>query len=817
MNVDNSSCIFKLAVKTLKKSAKRNIIAVAAIMLTTLLLTSVFSAVFSFKTASDELSYRMRGCKAIAYIDNLSDNLKDEISSDFPEEALAYETMIGEYSGQPFGNKPIVFTYMDDTSADWHYIDLSQGRLPEKDNEIAVDSAILSSLGIKEELGADVTLPYVSYMAESKGDVNYDTFKIVGIYKENTIGRCHYVCCSEDYAKQAGGIDRTNIFSIEYIEDVASYNVLPESIETYGGEDESATDFETIISILLFVAVIGFSGYLIIFNIFQISVVNDISYYGLLKTIGVTGKQLKKIIRIQSFILSAVGIPLGIILGIAVGIFTTPIILGSTILAPVADSFSMSPLIWILSAVFAFITVLISCNKPGKIAARISPVEAFRYSEVRVDNKNNKNVSGLAGMALRNMNRNKKKTILVYLSMALPIVILSLGLSFADGMSFDKFYSSDYAFKISNTDYFNCEMPDDVTGFINDFVSDSDIDNINKEFNFEESGSAYTTVGIPITDENDLAVIVGYDDSLFNKIELVEGDMAPLFEPDSNTIAVNLNGNDKQDVQVGDKVTVNYSQTECIDTRTGEILETEFDLKKTPNEFIKVENNRKQVEYEVCAIVDPSADLYIGYMLSDSYAFVLPSSKMESDTNGKIYRYLQVYNSKDTAMTEQAEKFIKEYCDNNSLAYKSDQTEREEFITLENTIRSIVIILCTVLLIIGILNFVNAVLTGILSRSHEFAVLKAIGMTDKQQKKVLVIEGYLYCLGSILMGGILYTVLQFPFVKVFEGLEYIVPEFSLTPMLLVSIVFVFLGALIPYIVYTVMARKTVVERLRTNE
>mgnify|MGYP002295052973 CR=1 FL=1 len=48
---------------------------------------------------------------------------------------------------------------------------------------------------------------------------------------------------------------------------------------------------------------------------FQISVTNDIRFYGLLKTIGTTPRQLRRIIRIQALLLSLVGIPLGLLLG----------------------------------------------------------------------------------------------------------------------------------------------------------------------------------------------------------------------------------------------------------------------------------------------------------------------------------------------------------------------------------------------------------------------------------------------------------------------------------------------------------------------
>ena len=71
-----------------------------------------------------------------------------------------------------------------------------------------------------------------------------------------------------------------------------------------------------------------FTGYLIIYNVFQISVTNDIRFYGLLKTIGTTGRQLKRIIRYQALALSLAGIPVGLLLGWLVGAGLTPAVIG---------------------------------------------------------------------------------------------------------------------------------------------------------------------------------------------------------------------------------------------------------------------------------------------------------------------------------------------------------------------------------------------------------------------------------------------------------------------------------------------------------
>ena len=106
---------------------------------------------------------------------------------------------------------------------------------------------------------------------------------------------------------------------------------------------------------------------------FQISVTNDIRFYGLLKTIGTTPRQLRRIIRQQALTLSLAGIPLGLVLGWLIGGQLTPAIVSQ--LNGVVPMTSVSPVIFIGAALFSLVTVLLSCRKPGRIAGK----EAAEY------------------------------------------------------------------------------------------------------------------------------------------------------------------------------------------------------------------------------------------------------------------------------------------------------------------------------------------------------------------------------------------------------------------------------------------------------
>ncbi len=129
---------------------------------------------------------------------------------------------------------------------------------------------------------------------------------------------------------------------------------------------ESQLDPELIIAIAAFLLLVIFTGYLIIYNIFQISVAGDIRFYGLLKTIGTTPRQLKRIIRQQALLLCLIGIPAGLLLGYGIGAVLVPVVLRSTQLDAGITTISTSPVIFLGSMLFALLTVLLSCSKPGK-------------------------------------------------------------------------------------------------------------------------------------------------------------------------------------------------------------------------------------------------------------------------------------------------------------------------------------------------------------------------------------------------------------------------------------------------------------------
>lgn len=151
---------------------------------------------------------------------------------------------------------------------------------------------------------------------------------------------------------------------------------------------------------------------------------------------GTTRKQLKKMIYGQANRLSLIGIPIGLVIGYLLGAVLVPVMITGTV---GEAKTAVNPYIFIGSALFAYLTVLISCMKPAKIAGKVSPMEALRYTDTGTASKRKikKSTGGanIPKMALANLGRNKKRTVTVICSLTLGLVLLSC--VYAKNASFD--------------------------------------------------------------------------------------------------------------------------------------------------------------------------------------------------------------------------------------------------------------------------------------------------------------------------------------------------------------------------------------------
>ena len=469
LNVANRSCIRRLSLRALRANRTRNLVAVLAIAMTALLFTSLFTIVLSINEGMQQANFRQGGGFYHGGFKYLTEAQFHELKDDPGIKAWSLRRYLGMPTEVPFNKSHVEIGYSDENEAHWTFCDPTEGRLPaEGTDEAATDTRVLELLGIEPQLGAKFTVTF-----EVDGHETTQTFTLCGWWEYDEASAANYILIPEsrvDAVLAEVGVTPPSQDGI-----TGSWNLdimLPSAMHIasdldailarhgYQSTDPAASNYiatgvnwgytgaqlaenldPTTAAILLTVLLlILLTGYLIIYNVFQISVAGDIRFYGLLKTIGVTPRQLRRIIRIQALALSAAGIPLGLVLGWLVGSQLTPFV--TRRLNDVETVVSANPLLFAGAALFALVTVLLSCARPGRMAARVSPVEALRYTEGigkrRSRGRKAHTVSPFS-MAWANLGRSRGKTAVTILSLGLAVTLLSLVATLTGGFDLDKY------------------------------------------------------------------------------------------------------------------------------------------------------------------------------------------------------------------------------------------------------------------------------------------------------------------------------------------------------------------------------------------
>lgn len=867
MKVKNGKCIRNLALKNMKASKLRNIISIAAIALTTILFTAFFTIFTSILDSIEYSNFRMVGTMAHGEFKRLTYEQYEELRYDPDIKEYGVRRFLGIADNDSFDKRYAEVSYMSENVVKWSLIELAEGKLPQEGtNQAAIDSNVLNALGIEKKIGSEFQISI-----DVDGTLTTETFTLSGWWEYDPISPANHILVAESMAENLFAKLDTQFLD----EHIGKYNLdimlkssrdiesqLTEILQRhnfeagenginigvnwgYLSENQNVDlDMGTVAMIVLILLLIIFTGYLIIYNIFRISVANDIRNYGMLKTIGTTGRQIGSIIRFQALILSAAGIPFGLLTGWFIGAVLTPVVMNQLEVYSVDPS--LSPSIFIFSALFALVTVFISCHLPARAAARVSPIEALRYTESSgksLSRSTRKKVS-VFSMAAANLGRSKGKTALTITSLSLPLIIFSLTHTFANSFSMEKYLSGiTNDFVVSDSSYFNVmddwdetkaltdeeiEMLRNMEGVTDSFVSygislqpDRLISayypvEFIREKMLSDGNSPDVVESIIANSElidgkaTDTVLVMGVEEGFFNTdYTAYEGDLSKLSE--EGYIAVDKSEN----FHVDDKVILEFCDSlYWLNEKTGSMYSTFDEIPQEEWKFTVPIEETHNCEYEVAAVIEDAHGSGYGYSLRtdlfflDSKAFI-----RESPTAAPMYI---AFNTTDETEA-QIEEFLTAYSENTTRDYSSKAKTMAEFEDFKRMFVILGSVLSLIIGLVGVLNFTNTILTGIITRKRELAVLQSIGMTGKQLKTMLVSEGLAYTLGAAAI-AVAATLLTIPFSSVVENIfwfcEY---RFSPLPVLIVLPVLILIGFVLPLIIYRITAKKSIVERLRECE
>lgn len=720
-------------------------------------------------------------------------------------------------------------SYIDKNGFEWSLIEKVKGKFPEKENDVFIDLATAKKLGYKGEIGEEIEVPftiekpYTGEIIEKKSD----KFIISGTFQnpiDSNVG-VGQIYLSKAYVYKLSlpknnkdvEVMLKNSFMIRdkliKIAERNGYKVVddPGNLSekeirigvnfAYIFSGDSSFDFKTFLPFLAFLILVMVAGYLIINNIFKISVNEDIKLLGLLKTIGMTKPQIKKLVHLESLAVALPAIIVGDIVGISIGkVILNKIFANNEMLTDVKLSLTVIILIIVFSTAFTLLTVFLSVMRPARYAAKVSPIDASRYNETTIKNKYKSEDISLGKLARRQVFSNKFRFISIILSMSLSAVILNSVLTYTGNIDLEKGISDVIAtdYNIASPKYFRYMYSGSEDG-----IKDNFIDEIENQKGFKGGGALYyygyeySYPDIKIEDHKVAPILLGIDDYLINKQKFIDGVFDKEKWQTGNYVIIGEYGDKKSAFKTGDKIKINV-KNKAKEVQVMGKIEYNFSNGLRYFPVIKEDINDES---------SPTLGLEYIYMNPNEY------KELTGDQSIMSYGFDVADREK-----ENFDKLLKTFENEPDFSYDSRDLQIKSTMEFKNLIEFAGYSLSIVLFLISVLNFINVIATEILRNMVNLSILEAIGMTKKNIKKYLVKKNLIYSLcGLIFSFLIMLLVDKYILMDFMEQTQWTSYKFVILPLILVNSVNIIIGIIFTGRFYEKHSQNSLVDRIRSLE
>ena len=710
---DTSAITKKLAKKSLQSEKRRNLMVVIAVALAAFLIC--FTGIVSTSLTQMQRNQVVDTYEAVwlGVEENDIETLKG-----VPEfERVGGYYMLGEELSEQGYHASYVYCDAQMMEIAKAQMNLLEGRVPEKANEVVVSEYFLSTYGNNAKIGDTVTLDTESFHG------NYVVTGIMDSVNEKEANTCAIILSKAALTEWAGfdpagyrayahfknsdQLDEELMTS--YCREIAEEYQLPTpSMNNRYFTYASKQPFDDFTLMAGVIALVLIGGYIVIQSIFRISINDKIKSYGQLRTIGATPKQIKRIVKNEGRKLGSIGILIGTVLGVCGGflLFSK----GFNAVSYVATI--------ILTLISSWIMVSISIRKPVKIAAGISPIEAVRFTPAQKDIRSRKKNIKLnpVSMGIANFKRDRKKTISIVASLSIGGILLMVVSSIVLVRSPEqiaRLYFPDSDYKIYLQDLseemlvkgnpLNEELKQEVLSI--DGVTDIIV----------ARQSLYASIKTDVNQNSGICDTLTGQNYAMIEAALTAGTMPT----DSHSIVIH------------DKIVAHFE-----DMGVGSTVE-----------FSSVDG-KKSIPVTISGVFSTSKMPVIyghGRAHTDGSVFFAPKDlfrELHPEITTFDYSWSIVSDpKKDETVKAELKNIVAEH---SNLALDEIDTA----IAAEKSQNSVAFgsmqVLSWLVFLFGVINLINTTLSNQMSRKQENSVLRSIGLTQKQLCKMNICEGLCY-------------------------------------------------------------------------
>lgn len=794
-NILQKKTITKMAKRSLQSGKIRNIF----VMVTIILSVSLLTAIFMFGAGAQEEKRRQAAETSHAVFGNLTQEISAKLKED---DRLSYTVEAKQGIPTEMDGYNVIPRYIEELSSEINMGKLNKGKLPKKANEAAVQSEYLEKIGKKAKVGETFEISFY--------DGTIENFIISGLVSGSKGNKNYTLMVSKDYAVNSPQMNDIPFEMYAKIADGTSMtkSQCKDAIHQIGADagleykycmpnnsflDTLSVDWQQVQIAAIVAGVILLACVLVIYGVFYISVVGRIHQFGQMRTIGMTRKQIRKFVKKEGTALFVRAFPIGLFLGGIGGYFIKP------------QGFSLKNTLIIFAAVtlINYLITMLSVVKPAKIAADISPMEALRYTPQdgmkSASAKKCRNLS-VFGMGVMNYTKNRRKTVLTMLSLALGGVLFMVASTYMS--SFDQnLYSRQKAFKngefditisnaaieldkyglsgIQNTNPFNKELEEEIRS----------IDGVKKIYKKKELGAAFDAeaygeygddTGVTFMSEKDIDAFTDLlDGSGLDREKLMSG----------NYVLVQ-GGNVMEEIygwrlKQGDEVTFHYFDGSGMAERTLEVLAVAKEL------------------------LDP---------MQEGWFYVPETAASEWTTIDNLDKewIISTETNKETEAGAELEKILSQ-----QPLLTMDTLQERRKMDSESCARIFGAItgISIFVIMFSILSMMNTLITNIITRKQELSMLESIGMQKRQVRKMLLSESVMIGVVNLIVTLAAGTTAGWGLCRMLNnaGLDYMIFQFPAVLFTLYAAMLLFVPVIITVVSIQNFSKESLVERLRGAE
>lgn len=828
---NNMKIVSRMAWKRLANNRRLSITMILAILLSSFMLFSIFTVGVTYFKMQRLQSIRLNGAEFDAIMYGVTEKQMKVLKDNPDVEEIGISAVSGYIEETPYDKTPDVgLMYADKVF--WEKMmaparESVTGNYPIEEDEVMVTREALEQCGFSGlEVGDILDITY-----GVEGELREKTFRISGIWDGYGAKRIFYV--SECFYRRTGlsianvNSGRCFINLRQKLVPVKYQDAFIESMEL----DKTQRLFftgETGYSVRIFtgmvclVLVICLCAYLLIHNIMYISTAGNIRYYGLLQTVGMTGRQIYGLMRYQMMFVGGIGVSGGILLGSGTSFILIPGIMRSLGIRTEkigGIEVSFHPAIFLLTVLFTVVTVCAAGRKPAGIAAASSPLEALGYRPASGIRKNRRTGRGkiLWRLSKDQLSKDKKKTAVVISPLAVSLSVFLCVVTLISSQGAREYYTNlrNLDMVLKNDTVKKPDMEDHVEIFDGALLDRLDqIEGITTV-----DPVIYTEITVPW--EPDFAdrwmrefyetwMDIPYEDEREEYKEHPENFGSVLVgirEADFRAL------NDTLDEPVSEEAFLNGEI--CLLYRNTLAFEEEDIIGKTVT-CADYKDRERTRSFEIAGLTDET-----GYNALATYPPVIIVSDQavrEFTEEPIIFKIGIMYNEEYDEETEgRLLSAVDQIPHARDYSYDSKIELMKTVKKAQGNMMEVGICIVLILAFIGLMNYMNTSAGSIQSRRVELSVMESIGMTEKQMRKMLIQEGLLYAGGAWMITltagvGITYYLYQS---ANYMGAEFKIP---LLPAAAAAILTFGVCIGIPLVVYRQIERESsVAERIKGVE